>query len=259
MRSPFPGMDPYLEDPAFWAGFHHKFINYWQEALDDVLPQDYEATVGERVYLVEHDPDARRLIYPDLALSDIERQAAAPQRGATATLEPTNIPLLLLDGPREAYIEILKRPERSLVAVLELLSPANKENPGRAEYLSKRNALLHQNVHVVELDLLLGGKRVPFARPLPDADYFYLLSRAEERPNCKVYSWTLRDTLPTLPVPLRDPDKDVRINLAEVFTTTYEHGRYARRLDYAKPCPAPVRGELRAWVEEKARGTGASS
>ncbi|MBW3540169.1 MAG: DUF4058 family protein [Planctomycetes bacterium] len=28
MSSPFPGMDPYLEDPAFWPDFHSTFINY---------------------------------------------------------------------------------------------------------------------------------------------------------------------------------------------------------------------------------------
>src|SRR5438093_1093036 len=114
-------MDPYLEDAAFWQGFHLKFINYWQEAIADVLPDDYEAALGEHVYLVEQDPDARRLTYPDVALSQSgERASELLGSGATATIEPVTIPLIFLDGPREAYIEILQGPERSLVAVLEL-------------------------------------------------------------------------------------------------------------------------------------------
>jgi hypothetical protein len=249
----FPGMDPYLEDPAFWPEFHAKFINYWQEAIADVLPDDYEATLGERVYLTEHDPDTRRLIYPDVSMSQAPDRASAVPRepAALALIEPVTIPLVLLDGPRETYIEILQRPERSLVAVLELLSPANKDSPNRVDYLSKRNALLHQNVHLVELDLLLGGKSLPMGRPLPDADYFYFLSRAPERPNCKVYAWRLADPLPTLPVPLHEPDADVQVDLAAVFALTYERGRYGRRVDYAKPCPAPLRDDRRAWVEQK--------
>ena len=30
MPSPYPGMDPYLEDPAFWSDFHDGFIVYWR-------------------------------------------------------------------------------------------------------------------------------------------------------------------------------------------------------------------------------------
>ena len=43
MASPFPGMDPYIEFCGVWPGFHLKFINYWQEALNDLLPERYEA------------------------------------------------------------------------------------------------------------------------------------------------------------------------------------------------------------------------
>src|SRR5438552_11758420 len=171
MKSPFPGMDPYLEHPAYWSDFHSRFINAWCEAIADALPPQYEATLGERVYLVEHDPEARKLGFPDVAVTHDERLAAssesAASAAATATLEPVTIPLTILEGPRETYIEILHQPDRSLICVLELLSPANKEQPGRAEYLAKRSALLHQKVHLVELDLLLGGQRLPLERPLP--------------------------------------------------------------------------------------------
>lgn len=251
MASPFPGMDPFLELPGFWLDFHSRFMNVWCEAIADALPPDYEASLGESVYLVEHDPEARKLGFPDIAVTQGSERPAGTPGGAspTTTLEPVTIPLTVLEGPRQAYIEILHRPERTLVAVLELLSPANKEQPGRTEYLVKRRALLYQQVHLVELDLLLGGRRLPLANPLPAADYYYLLSRGDQRPNCQVYRWSLRDSLPRLPVPLRAPDADLAIDLANVFRAAYDRGRFARRLPYSGPPPTSLRPEDRRWTE----------
>jgi len=86
-------------------------------------------------------------------------------------------------------------------------------------------------VHLVELDLLLLGRRLPMEKTLPVADYYYFLSRSEQRPDCQVYHWPLRERLPTLPIPLRAPDPDVQIDLAAVFTTAYERGRFGRRIN----------------------------
>jgi hypothetical protein len=242
-------MDPFLELPAYWSDFHFTFINYWREAIADALPPNYEAALGERVYLVEHDPEARKLGYPDVAVTDGEHVGAGAGRlTGAATLEPVTIPLTILEGPREAYIEILHQPERRLVAALELLSPANKEQPGRTEYLAKRRALFYQDVHLIKLDLLLSGQRLPPQEALPAGDYYYLLFRADHRPDCNVYHWTLPEPLPTLPVPLRPPDGDIFINLAAVFATAYERGRFTRRLPYRKPL-AEFLATKRPWVE----------
>ena len=248
MPCPFPGIDPYIESPAFWPDFHSTFINYWREAIADALPENYEAGIGERVYLVEHEPDARKLISPDVAISDAGRFSATQVNGL-ATLEPVTIPLTILDGPRETFIEIIHRPDRSLVTALELLSPANRNQPGRTEYLAKRNALLYQNVHLVELDILRGGQRLPLARPLPQADAYYFVSRDEQRPDCQVYSWMLADKLPVLPVPLRAPDADLLIDLAAVYNTAYDRGRFQKRIDYSGPPPSQLTAQETAWAQ----------
>lgn len=251
MPSPFLGMDPFLEHPGFWSDFHNGFIVYWRDALADALPEQFEIGIGDRVYLVEQEPDARKRIAPDLAVLERDRARTSSQdtRGATALLEPVTIPVEVLDGPREAYIEIINRPDHSLVAVLELLSPANKELPGRMEYLQKRHALLYQKVHLVELDLLLSGRRLPMHGPLPKGDYHYFVCRADQRPDCQVYSWSLRDPLPRLPVPLREPYPDLIFDLAAVFNTAYDRGRFSRRLPYGAPCAAPLTDEDRRWAE----------
>jgi hypothetical protein len=243
-------MDPYLELPAYWPDFHATFINYWREAIADALPSDYEATLGERVYLVEHDPEARKLGYPDIAVTEGARSAAPPPHAAgPVILEPVTIPLTILEGPRETYIEILHQPDRRLVTTLELLSPANKQPPGRTEYLAKRRALLSQDVHLVELDLLLEGQRLPLERPLPPGDYYYLLARSDQRPDCQVYFWTLHQPLPTLPVPLRAPDPALLIDLSAVFATVYNRGRFRRRLPYLGSVPGFLPEATRPWVE----------
>jgi hypothetical protein len=129
MASPFPGMDPFLEGPE-WHDFHSRFVNAWCEAIADELPDDYVAKLGERVYLVETDPEVRKLIKPDVAVTHGGHASVVRATGMAAKLEPVTLPLEIIDGYSELYIEILHRPELSLVAVLELLSPANKENRG---------------------------------------------------------------------------------------------------------------------------------
>ncbi|MDX1927253.1 MAG: DUF4058 family protein [Pirellulaceae bacterium] len=249
MPSPFPGIDPYLEDPAFWSDFHSTFINYWRETIADALPDNYEAGIGERVYLIENEPEARKLALPDVTITDDDSTGQVTRASGVATLEPVTIPLTILDGPRETYIEIIHRPDRSLVTALELLSPTNKNKPGRTEYLAKRNALLYQDVHLAELDLLRGGQRLPLAKPLPPGDAYYLVSRAELRPDCQVYSWMLPDRLPILPVPLRAPDADLLIDLAVVFNTAYDRGRYRRRIDYNGTTPVQLNANELSWAK----------
>ena len=252
MPSPFPGMDPYLENPAYWSDFHASYLLYLRDALLERLPDNYEARIDEKVNLVQASPDHIRLREPDLAVTSDRPSApggTAASAGGVAVLEPVTIPHVLLEEEtHERWIEILHRPERALVTVLELLSPANKEQPGFRRYLDKRNGFLEHPVHLVELDLLLGGQRLPLRDPLPPGDYYALVSRGDHRPDCQVYAWSLRQPLPHLPIPLRAPDPDLTIDLQAVFTTAYDKGRYARSLDYGAPPGARLEPETLSWV-----------
>ncbi|MBI3462877.1 MAG: DUF4058 family protein [Planctomycetes bacterium] len=257
MPSPFPGMDPYLENPAFWPDFHARFITYWCDTLRELLPEQYEARVDERVNLVEVHPEHVKLIAPDVSITrDASATMPASEAKGVATIEPTVIPLAMEEGVRETYIEIRRRPERTLIAVLELLSPSNKEEPGRSIYLAKRNALLHQDVHLVELDLLLADRRLPLAGPYPAGDYFALVSRSDRRPDCHVFAWTIREPLPTIPIPLRSPDRDIAIDLGAVFTQNYDRGGYRRSLIYQAPPDVKLPPQDLSWVVETALHAG---
>jgi hypothetical protein len=259
MPSPFPGMDPYLENPAFWPDFHERFITYWCDELAEHLPETYEARIGERVSLLEPASETGKRIGPDVSLTKgRDFSPGRPEAGSVATLEPVNIPFVVLNETKEAYIEILHRPDRELIAVLELLSPSNKEADGFEQYRVKRNAIIHQAVHLVELDLLIGGRRLPLSKALPAGDYYAFVGRSDDRPDCQVYAWTIREPLPTIPIPLKAPDPDVQFNLAAVFATAYKLGRYARSIDYAAPPPVRLADETEQWLTEQVRLNGKS-
>ena len=67
MPSPFPGMDPFLEDPGLWPDVHHALISELQAFLNQNLSKRYVARVEERVYLAEYDDDIDPIFrIPDL-------------------------------------------------------------------------------------------------------------------------------------------------------------------------------------------------
>jgi hypothetical protein len=256
LSNPFPGVDPFIESQGLWPDFHASFITYLRDALTEALPDHYEARINERVNLVERagiDDAITKRVGPDIAVSEREQSVSRWQPGAgLATLEPVTIPLLIEEVERETFIQILHREDQALVAVVEVLSPANKEMPGHGEYLAKRYALLRQHVHLVEIDLLLRGTRPPLLRELPPGDFFALVSRADRRPNCDVYAWSLAEALPRIPIPLKGPDPDLVADLSAVFQLTYQRGRYRRTLRYEElPRAIENNDRLREWVQSQ--------
>jgi hypothetical protein len=263
MPSPFPGMDPYLEGAALWPDFHSRFINALCECIADRLPDRYQAALNEQVLLIESDPDDSREIEPDVTVvRAAEGAGKSPIRkagvAAVGILEPQTIPnIVRLDPHVEVYIELRYGADQDVVSVIELLSPSNKNGAGRGQYLEKRESLLQRRVNLVELDLIRGGSRLRLAKPLPKGDYYALVSRGDHWPDCDVYSWTVRDVLPGLPVPLKSPDLDVRVPLPEAFDEAYRRGRYAQRIHYDQAPPPPRFDDQDAdWVAERARTAG---
>ncbi len=183
MPSPFPGIDPYLESQGYWPDFHASLILYCRDALNDLLPDSYEARLGEQLRLVEHrDPQARTVL-PDVAVleggSAGVRSGMAEAQAGVLTGEPITIdlPVEEVEEVRDVWIEIRHRPDRELITAIEVLSPTNKAGEGYWVYQAKRRKLIRQNVHLVELDLLVRGQRLPMRRELPRADFYAFVSR----------------------------------------------------------------------------------
>src|ERR1043166_5318046 len=83
MKSPFPGMDPYLEN--HWGDVHHNLVTFAQGLINERLPSDLRARVEERV-LVEL-PRDERSYHPDIRV--IEREKPRSGGTAVATVETT--------------------------------------------------------------------------------------------------------------------------------------------------------------------------
>ncbi len=265
MPSPFPGMDPFVEAYGDWLDLHNRFTTYCCDFLNDRLPAGYAASVDTRLKLVHAEDGAvEGRMRPDTAVHRDPRAPLVPVSGdahrdsGIATLEPQTLTLPIdFDEVRESAVHIVRYPDRRLVTHVELLSPANKHNPGRGEYLAKRVALINQqNVNVVEIDLLLGGERLETVEPLPPGDYYAFVSRPPRRPEVDVYAWTVRRALPPIPVPLLPPDADVSLDLALLAGQVHDRGRYRHLLRYDQPPPAALSELDRAWAQDVAIAAG---
>jgi hypothetical protein len=250
MPSPFPGMDPYLEDPWFWPDFHLTFVVGLRAELNRHLPEGYVALADRYVWVQEPDTEERKLLgKPDVFLTgETEPKGTAP----AAIAAPMEIVLPSLTEKGSPYLKIIDRGNHRLVTVIELLSPANKA-PGkdREAYLLKRSEYLATDVNLVEMDLLRKGARLPWGVPsVSGTAYYVMVSRATDRPRAQVWPFSVRDPLPTIPVPLNEGDADVPVPLGACLTQVYDSAGYARELDYTQP-PNPALDEPDAtWARE---------
>ena len=123
------------------------------------------------------------------------------------------------------------------MTVVELLSPSNKRlGSDRDQYLAKREQILGSTAHLVEIDLLRGGKPMPVV-DRPDCDYSVLVSRVEQRPEAGFWPIHLRSHLPEIPVPLRPPDADARLDLQAILHRLYDAAGYEDYIYGGNPDP----------------------
>jgi len=253
MPSPFPGMDPFIENQE-WSDFHPNLIVRIQESLVPKVSPRYLVRIERRVY-VEHSSDGdREWVRPDVTVLDRDR-TPGPGSGGTALateLEPIVLTLPMPETLRESYLIVRERETMEVVTVIEVLSPGNKRPgaDGRREYLGKREEVLGSASHLVELDLLRGGDRLPTVQPLPEGDYYAFVSRANRRPRVEVYAWPLRRALPTIPIPLSNGDPDVSLDLQKALNTVYDRAGYSYSLDYSHPLRPPLSDAEQTWFRQ---------
>jgi Protein of unknown function (DUF4058) len=262
MPSPFPGMDPYLEQ--FWGDVHHTLITYARSALQKTLPSDLVARVDERVFL-EHSEGESRNIIPDVRIverSDTRRPRLSTGNGI-AVAEPFLVHLDESEPERQGFIEIIDiKSGRKVVTVIEVLSPSNKApGPGRDLYVKKQEELKAGRVSLVEIDLLRGGKHVltaPFDR-LPEGHrtpYAVCVRRGWRPSPIEFYRVALRDRLPAIAIPLRQSDTDVALDLQALIDQAYEDGRYGDDIDYREDADPPLAPDDARWADALLREQG---
>ena len=194
-------------------------------------------------------------IYPDVSVAET-RAVAGTAQGTTIASAPLELATIIPTPIPHVTIEIRDTANRQLVTAIEVLSPTNKRGDGRQEYLAKRRRILLSTAHLLEIDLLRQGQRVPMQKPLPAAPYFIFLSRAEKRPLTEIWPISLKEPLPVVPIPLLPADADVVLDMQQVFTMTYELLGYDLALDYTKPPDIPLPKAEVAWAETLLRTAG---
>lgn len=250
MPSPFPGMDPYLEG-EMWQEFHATLANTLRGELLGILPSRYTALLAKRYVIDRYPPEARRhqkdrIIYPDVHVTSIKD-------GATVYATSDRLPVEMISPYVEEVpllgVEVRDVAERRLVTAIEILSPVNKDGQGASDYNRRRTRLLRKDLHLLELDLLRGGRRIPLWGDRPPGAYYVYLSRADDRPVTRVWPVGLRSPLPAVPVPLLAPDPDVSLDLQAAVNACFDLVHYERLLDYAGPPPPPdLSPEDLAWA-----------
>jgi hypothetical protein len=136
---------------------------------------------------------------------------------------------------------------RQVVTVIELLSPTNKyAGPDRDQYLAKRRQVIRSRMHLVEIDLLRGGPRMPVAG-LKACDYCVIVSRAEERPRVGLWELELRNPLPPVVVPLPPPRCQVLLDIQAVIHSVYDEAGYEYYIHNGQPQP-PLSPEDADWA-----------
>ena len=280
MSSPFPGMDPWLEAPGRWPDVHNAFAAEIRGLLNRSLPLGYKARLEERNELVAFDGDGLdgldgdgsggdgRLSVVDVAVVE------EPGGGGLTTLPGVRTAVtpaaeVLASVPVRLLNVRVTNDDNELICLIEILSPANKRQ-NRREFLRKRLDLLRSPAGLVEIDLLRRGRRVcgdseggPPVRVPVGAAYMVLVSRPWERDGVNVrgssfrwlaYFLRLADQLPVVPVPLREGEPDVPLDLQYCFTEMYDAGPFLREASrYDAPPDPPLPPAAAEWAAERVR------
>ena len=281
MPSPFPGMDPYLESPRWFHGFHNSLIIYIQELLQPLLPSPYYAQTGQQVWLEmsqRHvDPDVHILVkrresqgrqFPDhrgvaVAAPMVETELEAGQPVMISVEE------IVQDEHEEWFLEIHGRwaGQDRLIATIEVVSPSNKApgQEGFAMYRAKQREVLAGQAHLIESDLLRAGTHVTavpkdIAREKAGSfDCHVSVHRSDRPKEYMVYPIRLRQRLPVITIPLLPSDPPVQLDLQAAFNRAYEAGPYGKTISYANdPIDPPLAPEQAAWAATALKAVSAS-
>jgi hypothetical protein len=257
MKSPFPGMDPYLEQS--WGDVHTSLVTYSRDQLQKALPNDLVARVEEHVAVQADEPDAARpcsdspfIRFEKVHQGANEVSAVADFIEVARVAEPATQRSIRIVEPRSG---------NRVVTAIEFLSPANKVGTdGRDAYRKKQQELLDGSVSLIEIDLVRDGRpilAVPIdhAPPAYRGPYRVSVVRSWRREKTRLYRVALRERLPAIAIPLREADAEVPLDLQALIDLVYANGRYDRT-DYGQDPVPPLAGDDAAWCEALLREKG---
>jgi hypothetical protein len=249
MPTPFPGMDPYLERRGIWEQVHSDLIVDIRRYLMPLLRPKYHVAIEQRTYLALLPPADQLVGIPDALVIAPERVGAGIVLAGMAALSTPEVgELPQPEEVRERYLEVRALDTHEVVTVIELLSPTNKQTrAGREQYETKRTQVLSSRTHLVEIDLLRAGQ--PFAMKAPrPSDYRIVVSRRQQRPRADLYLFSVRQPIPTFPIPLRPDEEEPALPLNDLVHRVYDEGGYDLVIDYRRPPDPPLTEADEAWA-----------
>jgi hypothetical protein len=249
MPFPFPGMNPYLENPEIWAEVHHWVITGLAESLVKQLRPKYRVAVEKRIYQTM---DERSLL---VGIPDVVVATSAPTASQVAVAPPTVQPLYVdLPMPeeiRESYLEVRDVGTGEVITTVEMLSPKNKRlGDGRTAYENKRYRILASLTHLVEIDLLRTGTPMTILNPPMQTHYRILISRSDRRPRANLYAFNLPDQIPAFPLPLRSNDAEPLVDLHQILQDVYDRAGLDLAIDYSQPPIPPLSEAETTWAND---------
>ena len=257
-KSPFPGMDPWLED--HWGDVHTRLTTYTSDWLQPNLPPGLKARIEEYV-TVESKFDTeewRHHFVPDVVVTEPLQLAPAEQQGSVAVLVESDAVLLprTVEPPTLRRIQIVDTQNGNrVVTSIEFLSPANKIGRGLELYLKKQREMIDGRVNLVEIDLVRIGDwamAIDLGHVPVKLRGIYRASvvRAVRPDQCEYYPIPLTAQLPKLKIPLRATDADVILPLQPLLDAAYVNGSFGDDIDYSKPPRTPLPKVVAEWTAE---------
>jgi hypothetical protein len=275
MSSPFPGMNPYLENPDLWPEVHHLLISLLAETLNPQLLPTYRVAIEKRGETLSESrigsfaleqptdfeldsvcqlsgEDALLIGIPDVTVSRAKSipETERPVAVAVPSTQPVPVMVPMPIEVQEGYLEVREVATQEVVTVIEVLSPANKRpGRGRESYLQKRERVLGSPTHLVEIDLLRQGTPMPMTRGGMDTHYRILVSRQEHRPRAELYPFSIRDPIPVFAVPLKPQSQEPVVELKSLLNKVIERSGLGVVLDYRQNPVPPLDAMDQEWVE----------
>ncbi len=254
LKSPFPGMDPYLEN--LWPEVHARLIVYAANQLNAQLPNDLQANIEENLNVYKEDDLSS--IRPDIHVSQDATFLSSSERASSAVvLEP----LVLRRAPHPTrHVEIVDKNGR-IITSIDFLSPWNKVGSrAREQYSRKQIDIIDAGVNLVEIDLVRQGSYVLAApleqlRPGERTPYLICVYRDAKPDQFELYRAPLEQPLPNVPVPLRYGERDAVLQLQALLDQCYQDGRYYR-LDYSGDPYGKFNPALTQWINQRLQSEG---
>lgn len=257
MPSPFPGMDPFLED--HWGDVHTSLTTYARNEIRPQLPVGLCVRVEESVGLeVGEDAEELTHIRPDLLVSEPWSSSESSTSSAVPRLIVADEPLFV-SFPREPQtlrrILIHDKNGEVLVTAIEFFVPDIKYGKARKHFRQRQRDLVAGGVNVVEIDLVRAGGWTVYPEeeyyPASHAEpYRIVVVRVAREWGFECYPAGIRDRLPRIRVPLRRSDPDAVLDLQKLVDLAWENGGYSN-IDYAKERLPGFEDADRQWIRDQ--------